>query len=153
MCLSRTWTTTGWTVQCQLMQNFCEILGYLVSETMVNSTSGDLYSLPTPYFLVGRDDWGYLINECNYLKGRCQKGGAKLFPGRKSPNGRTKGNSHKAKHRKFPLNMKIFSLLWWQWNSGTGCSERLWNLLLCRNSEPGQNPVQSCPGEPAFPGC
>jgi len=77
---------------------------------------------------------GDLINAYKYLKGGCQEDGATLFP--VVPSNRTRGNGHKLKHKKFPLNMrKNFSP--WGWRStGTGCPGRLWILLLWRHSRP-----------------
>jgi len=47
---------------------------------------------------------GDLINAYKYLKGGCQKDGAKLFS--VVPSNRIRGNGHKQKQRKFCLNMR-----------------------------------------------
>jgi len=41
-----------------------------------------------------------------YLKGRCQEGGARLFP--VVPSNRTRASGHKLRHRKFRLNMRKY---------------------------------------------
>jgi len=47
---------------------------------------------------------GDLIKAYKYLKGGCQKDGARLFS--VVPSNKTRGNGHKQKHRKFRLNMR-----------------------------------------------
>ncbi|KAK4818495.1 LOW QUALITY PROTEIN: hypothetical protein QYF61_014225 [Mycteria americana] len=53
--------------------------------------------------------WGHLINLCKKLDGQCKEGGARLFSVVTSD--RTRGDGHKPKHRRFPLNIrKLFTL-------------------------------------------
>ena len=47
---------------------------------------------------------GNLTNVYKYLKGGCQKDGARLFP--VVPSERTRGDVHKKKHSKLQMNMR-----------------------------------------------
>jgi len=93
-----------------------------------------------------------LINAYKYLKGGCQKDGAKLSS--VVPSDRTRGNRHKLKQRKFRVNMRknFFPLrVMEHWNrlprGGCGVS-----FSADIQDPPGQGPVQPAVGEPASAG-
>jgi len=50
-----------------------------------------------------REGWGDLIDVHKQLKGGCKEDGARLLV---VPSGRTRGNGHRLKHRKFSLNIR-----------------------------------------------
>lgn len=59
--------------------------------------------------------------------GAVKKTKARLFS--VLPSEKTRGNDHKLKHGRFPLNIRKHFFLRWGWLSrGTGCPERWWNL-------------------------
>ena len=69
---------------------------------------------------------GDLINVCKYLKGGCKEDGTRLFL--VVPSDRTRGNEHKLKHRRFPLNIRKDFFTVRVLSTGTGYPGRLWCL-------------------------
>ena len=59
------------------------------------------------------------MNAGKYLQEECKKGGVRLFS--VAPSDRTRGNGHRLKHRRFPLNIRKHSFtvrvteLWHRW--------------------------------------